>query len=121
MTTQCSFWPSFRVLINGLPSFAIAHCSAGVTATLDPESAKSAAFQEHVSKFKGEGTEPRSEAEILKESEEFFERLKRIAFAGKAGTGEVPAPACTQQSAVKSIYGSGEATTYQHTFEQTGE
>ena len=108
-------------LINGLPSFAIAHCSAGVTATLDPESAKSAAFQEHVSKFKGEGTEPRSEAEILKESEEFFERLKRIALAGKAGTGEVPAPACTQQSAVKSIYGSGEATTYQHTFEQTGE
>ena len=108
-------------LISGLPSFSVAHCSTGATATLDPESAKSPAFQEHVSKFKGEGTEPRSEAEILKESEEFFERLKRIAFAGQTSTGSVPAPACTQQSAVKSIYGNGESTLYQHTFEQTGE
>lgn len=108
-------------LISGLPSFSVSHCSTGVSATLDPETPKSTAFQERVSKLNGETGQPRSEAEILKESEEFYERLKRIAFAGKTGTGEVPAPACTQQASVQSIYGNGESTLYQHTFEQTGE
>jgi len=66
-------------------------------------------------------TEPRSEAEVLKASENFFARLKRIAFAEQTSTATVPAPACKQQAGVKSIYGSGESTLYQHTFEQTGE
>jgi phospholipid/cholesterol/gamma-HCH transport system substrate-binding protein len=107
-------------LASGLPSFSTASCTSGIAATLDPNTPESEAFQEHVSHFKSLDGSPRSEEEILKEAEDFFERLKRIAFAGQEGTADIPAPACKQQSPVKSIYGSGEATTYQHTFEQTG-
>ncbi|MGV1046906.1 MAG: MlaD family protein [Solirubrobacterales bacterium] len=107
-------------LVSGLPSFTTAQCSSGTVVALDPETPKSPAFQEHVSHFKEEGGGPRTAEEILKESEDFFARLKRIAFAEQSSTSSVPAPPCTQQPPIKSIYGSGEATTYQHTFEQTG-
>ncbi len=107
-------------LLGGLPSFNTSQCSAGAVATPDPETPKSPAFQEHVRHNKESG-EPFTEEEILKQSEDLFSRLKSYAFAGGNGTGEAPAPPCTQQSGVKSIYGSGEATIYQHTFEQTGE
>ena len=56
-----------------------------------------------------------------KEATDFFERLKQYVFAEQSSTGSVPAPGCTQQAPFKPIYGSGPATTYQHTFEQTGE
>jgi phospholipid/cholesterol/gamma-HCH transport system substrate-binding protein len=107
-------------LVSGLPSFSTAHCTAGTVVALDPETPKSPAFQEHASKEKEEGAGPRTAEEILKQSENFFARLKRIAFAEQLSTASVPAPPCKQQSPVKSIYGSGEATAYQHTFEQTG-
>ncbi len=106
-------------LLAGLPGFSTAQCSAGITATLDPETPKSPAFQERVRKRNSKG--PLTPAEILKESEDLFSRIKKFAFAEQSGTASVPAPACTQQAPIKSIYGSGEATTYQHTFEQTGE
>jgi ABC-type transporter Mla subunit MlaD len=107
-------------LLAGLPSFNVSQCTGGAIATPDPETPKSPAFQEHVRHSKESG-EPFTEEEILKQSEDFFKRLKGFAFGGGNGTSEAPAPACTQQSPVKSIYGSGEETTYQHTFEQTGE
>jgi ABC-type transporter Mla subunit MlaD len=108
-------------LASGLPSFSVSQCSSGSAVTLDPETPKSPAFQEHVSKIKTESTEERSADEILKASENFFARLKRIAFAEQTSSATVPAPPCTQQSPITSIYGSGESTLYQHTFEQTGE
>jgi ABC-type transporter Mla subunit MlaD len=106
-------------LLAGLPGFSTAQCSAGITATLDPETPKSPAFLERARKRgpKGEFTP----AEILKESESLFSRIKKFGFGEQSNTGSVPAPPCTQQAPIKSIYGSGEATTYQHTFEQTGE
>ena len=53
-----------------------------------------------------------------KEAEYFFNRLKQYAFAEQESTASVPAPGCAQQSSLKSIYGTGESTLYQHTFEQ---
>lgn len=96
-------------LVAGLPSFNASQCSAGATVTLDPSTPSSPAFKEHTKK--GEA----------KEAEELFERLKQYAFGGQSGSAAAPAPGCTQQAPLNPIYGSGPATTYQHTFEQTGE
>jgi phospholipid/cholesterol/gamma-HCH transport system substrate-binding protein len=101
-------------LISGLPSFSVTNCSSGTVATLDPKTPESPAFQER--SHAGEPTKT-----DLQKAEDYFARLKKYAFREATSTSEVPTPACTQQSAVKSIYGSGEETTYQHTFEQTGE
>jgi phospholipid/cholesterol/gamma-HCH transport system substrate-binding protein len=98
-----------RGLAAGLPSFNAGQCSSGITATLAPTTPTSAAFKERTKK--GEA----------KEAEEFFERLKQYAFGGQPGSGAAPAPPCTQQEPLNPIDGSGPATTYQHTFEQTGE
>jgi phospholipid/cholesterol/gamma-HCH transport system substrate-binding protein len=106
-------------LISGLPSFSTGQCTSGVTATPNPATPKSPAFQEHIRKRNEKG--PLTEAELLKESEVFFNSLKQYAFGGQSGTATAPTPACIPQAPIKSIYGSGEATTYQHTFEQTGE
>jgi ABC-type transporter Mla subunit MlaD len=107
-------------LLAGLPGFDIRQCSSGITASLDPETPKNPKFQERA-RSKKENGEPLGEAEILKESESLFNRLKKYAFAEQTSTSSVPAPACTQQSPIESIYGNGESTLYQHTFEQTGE
>jgi len=95
-------------LVAGLPGFSTSQCTSGITATLSPTSGTSAAFKERTAK--GE----------TKEAEDLFSRIKKYAFAEQPGTASVPAPACTQQSPLEPIYGSGPATTYQHTFEQTG-
>jgi ABC-type transporter Mla subunit MlaD len=107
-------------LLSGLPGFNTRQCSTGINAGLSPSVTGSPAFRERVRSQKETG-EPLPEAEIIKESEDFFNRIKKYAFAEQAGTATLPSPVCNQQSPVKSIYGSGEATTYQHTFEQTGE
>ena len=107
-------------LLAGLPGFDVRQCSSGISAGLDPETPKNPKFQERAKTRKEEG-EPLSEAEILKNSESLFNRIKKFAFAEQTSTSTVPAPACNQQAPIKSIYGSGEATLYQHTFEQTGE
>ena len=114
-------------LLEGLPSLITTQCSGGLVATLDPNVYKDPAFQESVPHKNSENAE--------KAAEVFLKRLKEVAFAapkeskeqeeGKAprptiSTGEVPAPPCKQQERLKSIYGSGEETLYQHTFEKTG-
>jgi ABC-type transporter Mla subunit MlaD len=111
-------------LISGLPSFGVAQCTSGSTATLDPTSATSQSFlEERVQQKKEENGAlvDKTKEEKEKEAADFFARLKRLAFAEQEGTATVPAPPCTQQAPIKSIYGSGESTLYQHTFEQTGE
>lgn len=107
-------------LVSGLPSFGISQCSSGTIVSLDPNTATNPAFRERARQVKGTG-EARTEQEINEGSADFFARLKKYAFAEQSSTTTVPAPACTQQAPIQSIYGSGEATTYQHTFEQTGE
>lgn len=93
-------------LAAGLPGFDTRQCSSGITATLDPETPKSSAFQE------------RTKNGTLVEAEDLFNRIKKYAFAEQSSTATAPAPACTQQAPFEPIYGSGAATTYQHTFEQ---
>ena len=93
-------------LLAGLPGFNTSQCSSGITATLDPDAATSDALKERTAK--GD----------TKEAEDLFNRLKKYAFAEQSSTGSVPAPACTQQEPLNPIYGTGPATTYQHTFEQ---
>jgi virulence factor Mce-like protein len=105
-------------LLSGLPGFDTRQCTSGITATLDPSTPSDPAFQERVTPVeKVAGKELTSQ----EKAEDLFNRIKQFAFAGQSGTGSTPAPGCTQQAPLKSIYGSGETTTYQHTFEQTGE
>lgn len=93
-------------LLSGLPGFDTRQCSSGITATLDPETPKSSAFQERTK----DGT--------LAQAEDFFKRLKKFAFVEQSETGTIPAPGCVQQAPFTPIYGGGPATTYQRTFEQ---
>jgi phospholipid/cholesterol/gamma-HCH transport system substrate-binding protein len=95
-------------LASGLPGFDTRQCSSGITATLNPSTPSNAGFKE------------RTKRGDIKEAEDLFNRLKKFAFAEQSGTGSVPAPPCTQQAPFEPIYGSGPATAYQHTFEQTG-
>jgi phospholipid/cholesterol/gamma-HCH transport system substrate-binding protein len=95
-------------LASGLPSFNASQCAGGITATLKATAPEEAAFNERTG---GD----------VKKATDFFERIKKFAFAGQSGTSTVPAPPCTQQEPLEPIYGSGRpATAYQHTFEQTG-
>jgi phospholipid/cholesterol/gamma-HCH transport system substrate-binding protein len=96
-------------LASGLPGFDTRQCSSGITATLNPATPSNAGFKERTKK--GD----------IKEAEDLFNRLKKFAFAEQSSTSSVPASPCTQQAPFDPIYGSGPATTYQHTFEQTGE
>jgi phospholipid/cholesterol/gamma-HCH transport system substrate-binding protein len=117
-------------ILKGLPSFNTANCSSGLTAELDPESAKSAAILErirkHDSKFNPEAPENEeeeitfTEEERAKKAEELIARIEKFAFGGTPGTAGAPTPICKQQEKLPSIYGNGEKTQYQHTFEQTG-
>ncbi|MFT3864849.1 MAG: MlaD family protein [Solirubrobacterales bacterium] len=109
-------------ILKGLPSFDTANCTAGLSAELDSETPKNPAFVERVKKYK-ESTEGGefSESERLAFAESLFNRIKKLAFGGQAGTAAAPTPVCKQQEKLKSIYGTGEKTQYQHTFEQTGQ
>jgi phospholipid/cholesterol/gamma-HCH transport system substrate-binding protein len=93
-------------LLSGLSSYDTRQCSAGITATLDPETPKSPAFQ------------ARTKDGTLQQAEDLFSRIQKFAFGGQSGTATVPAPTCIQQGPFKPIYGSGPATAYQQTFEQ---
>ncbi len=105
-------------LADGLPSFDIRQCSTGLTVELDSKTPESLAFQERV-KQESEKV-PFDSAKKQELAEDLFRRLKQFALGGETltSTSSVPAPACTQQSPIKSIYGTGESTLYQHTFEQ---
>ncbi len=95
-------------LTSGLPSFETRQCSSGITAVLNPETPNNPAFKARTKK--GETSE----------AVDFFNRLKKYAFAEQAGTATVPAPGCTQQAPFNPIGKPGSPTTYQHAFEQQG-
>ncbi|HKB50318.1 MAG TPA: MlaD family protein [Solirubrobacterales bacterium] len=92
-------------LAEGLLSFDTRQCSSGITATLDPNTPNEPAFNQRT---KGD----------VKQATDFFNRLKHYAFAEQSSSASIPAPGCSSQAPFKPIYGSGPATTYQHTFEQ---
>jgi ABC-type transporter Mla subunit MlaD len=92
-------------LAKGLLSFDTRQCSTGITATLDSNTPNEAAFNE------------RTEGDVAKATD-FFNRLKHFAFAEQDSSSSIPAPGCEPQAPFEPIYGSGPATTYQHTFEQ---
>jgi ABC-type transporter Mla subunit MlaD len=98
----------FSQLAQGLPNFDTRQCSSGIVATLDPNTPNEPAFNE------------RTNGDVTK-AKDLFERLKHFAFADQESSASIPAPGCAQQAPFQPIYGSGPATTYQHTFEQTGE
>jgi phospholipid/cholesterol/gamma-HCH transport system substrate-binding protein len=106
-------------LLAGLPSFETRQCTTGIVATLPAEAWKDPAFKERAVETKGEPgvTLPKSQEENAKL---LFERIQQYAFAGQTSTGAIPAPVCKQQRPFNPIYGSGPATQYQHTFEQSG-
>jgi len=115
-------------LLHGLPSFNTANCTSGLIAELEPESPKSAAMLErirtHDFKYNPETQKEEevifTEQERLEKAESLFNRIKQFAFGEQSSTAAAPAPACKQQEKLESIYGTGEKTQYQHTFEQTG-
>jgi ABC-type transporter Mla subunit MlaD len=115
-------------ILAGLPVFNTANCSAGLIAELDPNSGKSAALLERIAKFGTKydpATQTETEVEFTAEekavkAESLFNRIKQFAFGGQSSTAAAPTPACKQQAPVESIFGSGEKTQYQHTYEQTG-
>ena len=115
-------------LLHGLPSFNTANCTSGLMAELEPESPKSAAMLErirtHDFKYNPETQKEEevifTEQERLEKAESLFNRIKQFAFGEQSSTAAAPAPACRQQEKIESIYGTGEKTQYQHTFEQTG-
>jgi ABC-type transporter Mla subunit MlaD len=92
-------------LAKGLLNFHTSQCSSGITATLDPNTPNEPAFNQ------------RTEGDV-KEATDFFERLKKYAFAEQEDSAALPAPGCNPQAPFKPIYGNGAATIYQHTFEQ---
>jgi len=106
-------------ILHGLPSFNTANCSSGLVAELDPSTPTNPAFLEHIRRFKESG-EPFTEEERITKAEELFTRIKKFAFGEQSSTAAAPTPLCRQQQKIESIYGTGEKTQYQHTFEQTG-
>jgi ABC-type transporter Mla subunit MlaD len=102
-----------KSLATGLPSFDTRSCTAGVTATLDPETYKNPVFAERSKKAS------KTPEENEKFSKSFFEAIRKYAFADQTDSALAPAPSCYQQAPFNPIGRSGAATTYQHTFEQS--
>lgn len=96
---------SSRRLARGLLNFDTRQCGTGITATLDPDTPNDPAFNS------------RTEGDPEKAAE-FFERLKRFAFAEGESSATIPAPGCSPQAPFDPIFGDGPPTIYQHTFEQ---
>jgi phospholipid/cholesterol/gamma-HCH transport system substrate-binding protein len=106
-------------VLHGLPSFNTANCSSGLNAEIEADTLTNPAFLERVRRFKESGEEFTSEERAVK-AEEVLNRLKKFALGEQSSTAAAPTPACRQQQKIESIYGNGEKTQYQHTFEQTG-
>ncbi len=90
---------------SGLLSFDTRQCSSGITASLDPDTPNDPNFNQRTG---GD----------IKKATDFFELLKKYAFAEQTSSATIPAPGCSPQAPFEPIYGSGPATIYQHTFEQ---
>jgi ABC-type transporter Mla subunit MlaD len=107
-------------ILAGLPSFEAATCRTGVGGEIDPLTKSSEAFLEHIQLYKEEGEVQFSKAEREAKAESLIARIQQFAFGGQPNSNLAPAPACKQQEKLGSIYGPGEKTQYQHTYEQTG-
>jgi virulence factor Mce-like protein len=103
-------------LVAGLPSFETRQCATGIVARLNPGDAKDPAFQEHTAATTNPEDPSKNKSQETN-AEELFKYIQEYAFAGKASTSEIAAPACKQQRPFEAIYGDG-TTQYQHTFEQ---
>jgi virulence factor Mce-like protein len=106
-----------ELLKNGsLPGYDTRQCTAGASVTLNPNTAESQAWLERVPRTRTKfNTETQKE-----ETEELLNHVKQYAFGGQSGTAGAPAPPCNSQGSFESIFGNGEKTQYQHTYEQTG-
>jgi phospholipid/cholesterol/gamma-HCH transport system substrate-binding protein len=80
-------------LPGGLRSFQTGHCTAGLTAILDPASAVA---------FPGD----------------LFDRLRKFAFGDALSSDAIPAPPCTKQAPFEPIGQAGAATDYLHVLRQ---
>jgi ABC-type transporter Mla subunit MlaD len=106
-------------ILHGLTSFNTANCTSGLVAEFDADTLTNPAFIERARRFKESGEEFTSDERNLK-AEEVLNRIKRYAFGEQSSTAAAPTPPCRQQQPIESIFGNGEKTQYQHTFEQTG-
>jgi ABC-type transporter Mla subunit MlaD len=120
-------------ILKGLPSFNTANCTSGLIAELDPTtltpgSAASKVFLERIRTHDTKEEPPSyKEVEVIfsqpereAQAKSLFERIEHYAFGGQSSTAAAPTPVCKPQKKLESIYGNGEKTQYQHTFEQTG-
>jgi ABC-type transporter Mla subunit MlaD len=107
-------------ILKGLPSFNTANCTSGLTAELSATTPTNPAFLERIRKHKEEGEAEFTEPERIVQAESLFNRIKKFAFGEQSSTAAAPTPVCKPQKKLESIYGNGEKTQYQHTFEQTG-
>jgi phospholipid/cholesterol/gamma-HCH transport system substrate-binding protein len=105
-------------LLEGLPTFNTRQCTAGAVATIDPADWEDPAFKERAAESRNRetGVVTRTQDENAKL---LFERIQQYAFGGQTSTSAIAAPPCKQQAPFNPIYGSGPATQYQHTFEQS--
>jgi phospholipid/cholesterol/gamma-HCH transport system substrate-binding protein len=92
-------------LAQGLLNFDTRQCSSGITATLPTDTPNEPNFN------------ARTSGDVTKATA-FYQRLKKYAFAEQDASATIPAPGCGPQAPFEPIYGSGPATSYQHTFEQ---
>ena len=109
-------------VVSGLPSFETRQCTTGITAALDPDTAKEPVFQERTPPSPNNETDDPTDIKRTREENAalLFERIKFYAFASQTTTAAMAAPPCVQQAPFTPIYGSGPSTQYQHTFEQSG-
>jgi ABC-type transporter Mla subunit MlaD len=119
-----------KSLASGFPSFDTRGCTAGVTATLNPESYKDPAFAGRTNRGpRTVGITPgnsqkigEENAKLTEKNEEraklFFNNLKKYAYAEQTDSAAIPAPGCFQQAPFDPVGRSGAGTTYQHYYEQ---
>jgi phospholipid/cholesterol/gamma-HCH transport system substrate-binding protein len=115
-------------ILKGLPSFNTANCTTGLTAELEPAAVSNPAFTERIPTHVGKSLPPKyieeefefSPTERAEKAAALLEHIKLFAFGGTSSTATAPTPICKPQPKLESIYGNGEKTQYQHTFEQAG-
>jgi phospholipid/cholesterol/gamma-HCH transport system substrate-binding protein len=110
---------AYKQLASGLPTFDDRGCTAGVTATLDPETPTNPTFKARVEETRPGKTQEENEKANAERAIGFFELLKKYAYAEQTDSAAVPAPGCGQQGPFDPIGKAGGATTYQHYFEES--
>ncbi len=103
---------------GALPSFDTRHCTTGIVATLDPDTASNPAFKARTRETRDVNDPTKVNRTQDENAKLLFERIQRYAFTTQTSTSAMAAPPCEQQRPFKPIYRSGPATQYQHTYEQ---